>query len=53
MRRHYLHLSACSCDNCKGPVVSGWLALREIKITKETFGKLERFASHVVTVKAK
>lgn len=36
MARQYLHLSAYSCDNCKGPVVSGWLALRESEITKET-----------------
>jgi hypothetical protein len=32
----YLHLSAFSCDNCRGPVVSGWLAVRESEVSKET-----------------
>ena len=36
MGRQYLHLSAYSCDNCKGPVVSGWLAVRESEVSKET-----------------
>ena len=36
MRKQYLHLSAYSCDNCQGPVVSGWLAVRENEISKET-----------------
>lgn len=36
MRRQYLHLSAYSCDKCKGPVVSGSLAVRENEISKET-----------------
>jgi hypothetical protein len=36
MKRQYLHLSAYSCDNCKGPVVSGWLTVRESEISKET-----------------
>jgi hypothetical protein len=36
MRRQYLHLSASSCDNCTGPVVSGLLTVRENEISKET-----------------
>src|SRR5436853_7819449 len=36
VRRQYLHLSAYSCDKCKGPVVSGSLAVRENEISKET-----------------
>jgi len=36
MRRQYLHLSVYSCDVCKGPVVSGSLAVRENEISKET-----------------
>jgi hypothetical protein len=28
MKRQYLHLSAYACNKCKGPVVSGWLAVR-------------------------
>jgi hypothetical protein len=36
MRKHYLHLSAYSCDKCGGPVVSGSLAVRESEISKET-----------------
>jgi hypothetical protein len=36
MRKHYLHLSAYSCDKCCGPVVSASLALRENVISKET-----------------
>ncbi len=36
MRRQYLHLSAYSCDNCTGPVVSGLLTIRENEISKET-----------------
>lgn len=36
MKKQYLHLSAYSCDTCKGPVVSGWLAVRENEISKET-----------------
>jgi hypothetical protein len=36
MRRQYLHLSACRCDECNGPVVSGSLAVRENEISKET-----------------
>jgi hypothetical protein len=36
MRKQYLHLSAYSCAKCKGPVVSGWLTVREREISKET-----------------
>jgi hypothetical protein len=36
MRKQYLHLSAYFCDECKGPVVSGWLTVRENEISKET-----------------
>jgi len=36
MRKQYLHLSAYSCDKCKGPVVAGSLAVRENEISKET-----------------
>ena len=36
MRKQYLHLSAYSCDKCKGPVISGSLAVRENEISKET-----------------
>jgi hypothetical protein len=36
MRTQYLHLSAYPCDDCRGPVVSGWLAVRENDVSKET-----------------
>ena len=36
MRKQYLHLSAYSCDSCRGPVVSASLAVRENAISKET-----------------
>ena len=36
MRKQYLHLSAYSCDECHGPVVSASLAVRENAISKET-----------------
>ena len=36
MRKQYLHLSAYICDECKGPVVSGLLAVRENEISRET-----------------
>jgi len=36
MRKQYLHLSAFPCDLCTGPVLSGWLAVRENEISKET-----------------
>src|SRR5438046_9727658 len=34
--RQYRRLSAYACDKCKGPVVSGSLAVRENEISKET-----------------
>jgi len=36
MKRQYLHLSTYSCDECRGPVVSGFIAVRENEISKET-----------------
>lgn len=36
MRKQYLHLSAYRCDMCKGPVIAGWLGVRENVISKET-----------------
>lgn len=36
MKRQYLHLSAYSCDHCRGPVVCGWLAVRENEVSQET-----------------
>ena len=36
MRKQYLHLSAYSCDECQGPVVSGSIGIREDEISKET-----------------
>jgi hypothetical protein len=36
MRRQYLHLSAYSCDKCTGPVIAGFLTVRENEISKET-----------------
>ncbi len=36
MRKHYLHVSAYSCDKCKGPVISGSTGVRENEISKET-----------------
>ena len=36
MQKHYLHLSVYSCDACAGPVVAGWVAIRESEISKET-----------------
>jgi len=36
MRKQSLHLSAYPCDSCAGPVVAGWLAVRENEISKET-----------------
>lgn len=36
MRKQYLHLSAYACDTCAGPVIAGWLAVRENEISKET-----------------
>jgi len=36
MRKQYLHLSAYSCDQCAGPVIAGWLGVRENEISKES-----------------
>jgi hypothetical protein len=36
MKKHYLHLSAYSCDKCAGPVISGSTAVRENEISEET-----------------
>ena len=36
MRKQYLHLSAYSCDQCKGPVISGSTGVRENEISRET-----------------
>jgi hypothetical protein len=36
MRRQYLHVSAYSCEKCRGPVISGSTAVRENEISKET-----------------
>ncbi len=33
---HYLHLSAVSCEKCKGPVLSGWIGRRADDITSES-----------------
>lgn len=36
MRKQYLHVRAYSCDQCKGPVISGWTGVRENEICRET-----------------
>lgn len=36
MSKQYLHLSAFPCDLCAGPVVAGWVAVRENAISRET-----------------
>ena len=36
MRTQYLHISAYSCERCRGPVISGSTAVRENEISKET-----------------
>ena len=36
MKKQYLHLSAYSCDQCTGPVISGSTAVREDEISRET-----------------
>jgi len=36
MKKHYLHLSAYSCDKCAGPVIAGSTTVRENEIAKET-----------------
>src|SRR5579864_2372989 len=35
MRKHYLHITAYSCDKCGGPVISGSTGVRESDISKE------------------
>ena len=35
MEKEYLHLSD-PCDACAGPVIGGWLGVRENQISKET-----------------
>jgi len=32
---HYLHLSAITCERCRGPVLSGWIGRRADGITRE------------------
>jgi hypothetical protein len=36
MNKQYLHLSAYRCDMCAGPVIAGWLGVRENAISRET-----------------
>ncbi len=36
MKTHYLSLSAFSCVECNGPVISGSIATRETEIQRET-----------------
>jgi hypothetical protein len=36
MKKQYLHLSVYRCEACKGPIVSGSLAVRENEISRET-----------------
>ena len=36
MRTQYLHVSAYSCERCRGQVISGSTAVRENEISKET-----------------
>jgi hypothetical protein len=36
MKTHYLHLSAFSCVECNGPVISGAVTTRETEIQRET-----------------
>ena len=36
MRTQYLHVSAYSCEKCRGPVISGSTAVRENEISTET-----------------
>jgi len=34
--KHFLHLSAFSCEKCNGPVIVGWLGTRRDELSKET-----------------
>ena len=36
MSTHYFHLSAFTCGDCDGPVISGSVATRETEIQRET-----------------
>jgi hypothetical protein len=36
MKKQYLHLIVYACDECRGPVVSGSLGVRENEISRET-----------------
>jgi len=36
MKTRYLHVSAYSCNRCRGPVISGSTAVRENEISRET-----------------
>jgi len=36
MRKKYLHVQAYSCDECKGPLISGSTGIRENEICRET-----------------
>ena len=36
MRMQSLHLCAYHCENCGGPVITGWLAIRENEIRAES-----------------
>jgi hypothetical protein len=36
VRKQYLHLSVCACEECDGPAVAGSLTVRENEISKET-----------------
>jgi len=36
MRKQYLHLSASTCEICRGPIIAGTLGIRENEISKET-----------------
>jgi hypothetical protein len=36
MRTQYLHVSAYSCERCRGPVISGSTTVRENETSKET-----------------
>lgn len=54
MRSRYLHISAYPCDDCTGPVVSGWFAVRETDLQRETdIRQVEQFACRAGIDKAK
>jgi hypothetical protein len=33
--KHYLHISAFPCKECRGPVIAGWIGARYSEIEKE------------------